>query len=177
VASVVSGGAYNIGHSYQNNGGSVNITGSPDWNGRPIVDLTRVGSGCSDNQYAQFDVSAVRGPGYGSVGMESGRNYMRGCTRSNVDMSIVRRIRVSSSERYRLELRADLFNAFNIVNITGRSTSATYNNPTSMTVTNNQFNTDGSLNQSRLKPKDAGFGAANGASTMRSIQLQLRFQF
>ncbi len=177
VASVSSGGAYNIGYSYQNNGSSVNITGSPDWGGRAIVDLAKIGSGCSDNQYAQFDVSAVRGPGYGSVGMESGRNYMRGCMSRNIDMSFVRRIRVSPSERYRLELRADVFNAFNIVDINGRSTSATYNNPTSMTVTNNQFNADGSLNTNRLKPTNAGFGAATSARTLRNIQLQVRFQF
>jgi len=35
----------------------------------------------------------------------------------------------------------------------------------------------GSLNPSRLKPKDAGFGAANAANAMRNSQLQLRFQF
>ena len=67
-----------------------------------------------DNQYAQFNYKAIRAPGYGSMGMESGRNYMRGCMNRNVDMSFVRRIRVSSSERYRVELRADVFNAFNI---------------------------------------------------------------
>jgi hypothetical protein len=178
VASVQSGGAYALGYSYQSNGASVNITGSPDWGGRMVIlDAAKLGSGCSDNQYAQFDVTAARGPDYGSVGMESGRNYLRGCLQRNVDMSFVRRIRVSSGERYRLELRADVFNAFNIVDINGRSTSATYNNPTSMTVTNNQFNTDGSLNTNRLKPKDAGFGAANGARGLRNIQLQLRFQF
>jgi hypothetical protein len=178
VAAVQSGGAYALGYSYQSNGGSVNITGSPDWGGRMVIlDAAKLGSGCSDNQYAQFDVTAARGPGYNSVGMESGRNYMRGCMTRNVDMSFVRRIRVSSGERYRLELRADVFNAFNIVDINGRSTSATYNNPTSMTVTNNQFNPDGSLNTNRLKPKDAGFGAANGARTLRNFQLQLRFQF
>jgi len=42
---------------------------------------------------------------------------------------------------------------------------------------NSQFNSDGSLNQSQLTPRDAGFGAATGARTLRKIQLQLRFQF
>jgi hypothetical protein len=178
VATASSGGAYDLSTSYQNDGSNVNITGSPDWGGRPILlDLAALGSGCSDNQYSQFSASAVRGPGYGSVGMESGRNTMRGCTTRNVDMSFVRRIRVSSSERYRLELRADVFNTFNIVNIDNRSNSAQFNNPTSMTLVNNQYNADGSLNQSRLLPKNAGFGAATRALAMRNIQLQLRFQF
>ncbi len=178
VLTVSSGPAYGLGYSYQNSGGNVNITGSPDWGGRvTILDPGALGSGCStDNQYAQFNGSVVQGPTYGSVGMESGRNYLRGCPNRNVDLSLVRRIRVGS-ERYRLELRADVFNAFNIVNITGRSTSAQFNNPTSMTLVNNQFNADGSLNQSRLTPRNAGFGAATNAATLRNLQFQLRFQF
>jgi hypothetical protein len=109
--------------------------------------------------------------------MESGRNYLRGCFTKQFDLSIVRRIRVSSSERYRIELRADVFNVFNTANINARSTSANYNNPTSMALVNNQFNADGSLNPARLTPRSAGFGAATGAREMRNIQLQLRFQF
>jgi hypothetical protein len=61
--------------------------------------------------------------------------------------------------------------------INGRSTSAQFNNPTSMTLVNNQYNTDGTLNQSRLTPRNAGFGAATSAQTLRNLQFQLRFQF
>ena len=101
VATVASGGTYGLGYSYQNNGGNVNLTGSPDWGARVTL-LDGLGSGCSgDNQYAQFNGSAITPPTFGSVGMESGRNYMRGCLTRNVDMSFVRRIRVSRSERYR----------------------------------------------------------------------------
>jgi hypothetical protein len=46
-----------------------------------------------------------------------------------------------------------------------------------MTLQNNQFNADGTLNQSRLTPRNAGFGAATGAAGLRTIQLQLRLQF
>jgi hypothetical protein len=176
VATVQSGGTYAIGYSYQNNGGNVNITGSPDWGGRVTL-LPGLGSGCSDNQYAQFDGLKITPPTFGSLGMESGRNYMRGCLTRNVDMALVRRIRVSKSERYRAELRADVFNALNTVDINGRNSSVQFTSPTNLTMVNSQFNTDGSLNQSRLKPNNAGFGAANGARTMRNIQLQLRFQF
>jgi len=78
-----------------------------------VVAGGRCGSGCSDSQFAQFNGAAIRPPTFGSVGMESGRNYMRGCLTRNVDMSVVRRIRVTHSERYRAELRADVFNALN----------------------------------------------------------------
>jgi len=153
----------------------VNITGSTDWPGRVTL-LGDLGSGCSGNQYAQFSASSVRAPGYNSVGLESGRNYLRGCPTKQFDLSVVRRIRLGGENR-RLELRADVFNATNAVMINARNTSVQLNNPTSMTLVNNQFNADGSLNQSRLKPNNSGFGAATGAATLRNIQLQLRFQF
>jgi hypothetical protein len=176
VVTVASGGTYSLGYSYQNNGANVNLTGSPDWGARVTL-LDGLGSGCSDNQYAQFNGSAIRPPTFGSVGMESGRNYMRGCLTRNADISVVRRIRVSRSERYRAELRADVFNAFNTVDINGRNTSAQFTSPTNLTMVNSQFNADGTLNQSRLTPRNAGFGAATGARGLRNIQLQLRFQF
>jgi hypothetical protein len=179
VMTFVSGAAYTLGYSYQANGSNVNITGSPNWAGRVVIlDPAALGSGCSDNQYAQFNGSVIRGPGYGSVGMESGRNYLRGCFQKNVDVSVVRRIRLPKvGEKYQLELRGDAFNVFNLVTINGRSTTAQFNNPTSMTLQNNQFNADGTLNQSRLTPRNAGFGAATGAAGLRTIQLQLRLQF
>ena len=152
----------------------MNITGSPDWGGRVILG-DGLGGGCSSDQYAQFNASAVRGPGYGSVGMESGRNYMRGCWNRTVDLSILRSIPLGG--RRRVDLRVDIFNAFNAVVINGRNTTAKFNNPTSMTLVNNQFNADGSLNQTRVTPSNAGFGAATGAQAMRNIQLQARFQF
>jgi hypothetical protein len=174
VPTAGSGAAYSLGHSYSSLGTSTNITGSPDYNGRVILG-NGLGSGCSDNQYSQFNALAVRGPGYGSVGMESGRNYMRGCSDHRVDLSILRAVRFGGTRR--LEFRLDIFNAFNAVVITGRSTTANFDNPTSMTLVNNQYNADGTLNPSRLTPRNAGFGAATGAEALRNLQLQIRFQF
>ena len=174
VLTAGSGQAYDLTYTYQNNGGNVNITGSPDYAGR-VAYLGDPGSGCSSNQYTQFDASIVRGPTSGSVGMESGRNILRGCADKRVDLSVTREFRVGGNRR--LMLRADVFNAFNTVIITGRNTAVTFDNPTSMRVVNSQFNDNGSLNQNRLKPRDAGFGAANSAADMRNIQLQVRFSF
>jgi len=116
--------------------------------------------------------------GYNSLGLESGRNYMRGCMNRNIDMSIVRRIRVPGGEKYQVELRADVFNAGNWVVINGRSTGAQFASPaTNGTLINNQYNADGSLNAGRLQPRNAGFGAATSAQNLRTIQLQLRLRF
>jgi hypothetical protein len=107
--------------------------------------------------------------------MESGRNYLRGCWDKTVDLSLLRSIGLGGKRR--LDFRLDVFIALNAVVINARSTTATFNNPTSMTLVNNQYNADGSLNQNRLKPSAAGFGAATGAQDMRNLQLQLRIQF
>ena len=126
VLTAGSGQAYDLGYTYQNNGANVNMTGSPDYGGR-IVYLGDPGSGCSDNQYAQFNAAAVTGPQPGSVGMESGRNILRGCADKRVDLSLARDIRLGGNRR--LQFRVDVFNAFNAVIITERNSTVTFEKP------------------------------------------------
>src|SRR5262249_16998877 len=71
-------GRYDVTYTYQNNGTNTNLTGSPDYVAK-IKYVGDVGSGCSSNQYAQFNTGAVTGPTYGSVGLESGRYLLGGC--------------------------------------------------------------------------------------------------
>jgi len=163
-----------LSYSYQNNGGNVNLTGSPDYGAR-IVYIGDPGNGCSDNQYAQFNTAAVTGPTYGSLGLESGRNILRGCPDKTVDLAIMREIRIGGGRR--LELRLDAFNAFNTVVINARQSQIQYNSPTDLTIRNPQTLADGSINPARLTPRTAGFGAATGAQAMRSVQLQIRLAF
>jgi hypothetical protein len=174
VLSAGSGTAYDLGYSYNANGSNKNLTGSQDYGAR-IVYVGDPGSGCSDNQYAQFNTAAVTGPTYGSVGLESGRNLLRGCPDKTVDLAIQRSIRMGGARQ--LQFRLDVFNAFNTVVINGRNTTIQYNSPTDLTVRNAQYLADGSLNPDRLTPRTAGFGAATSAQNMRNLQLQIRFQF
>ena len=177
ILTATSGTAYDVGYTYQTAGGNVNITGSPDFGGKPILG-SNLGSGCSDNQFGQFSAAAVTGPTYNSLGMESGRNILRGCPNRNVDTSVVRRLRFwKFTEARRFEFRADIFNTLNAAIINARNSTATFNNPTGMTLTNNQYNADGSIVSGKSLPKNAGFGAATGAQAMRSIQLELRIGF
>jgi hypothetical protein len=120
-------------------------------------------------------MAAFAGPTYNSLGLESGRNYMRGCFENNFDFAVARNIRLGGSRQ--LQFRADIFNAFDIVTITGRNTTLQMNNPVDQTIRNSQFLADGSVNPARVRPQDAGFGAATGAAALRSIQLQIRLQF
>ncbi len=169
-----SGAPYDISYQYQNGGSNVNLTGSPNYAARIRI-VGDPDSGCSDNQYAQFNVAAFAGPVSGSDGLESGRNYMAGCPENNLDLAIARTIRLGGSKEF--QVRVDLFNALNTVVYTGRVTQLQLNSPTDPTVRNAQYNADGTLNPSRLIPRDAGFGAATGSQALRSVQLQLRFAF
>ena len=53
-----------------------------------IVFVGDPGKGCTSNQYAQFNVNAVTGPTYNSVGLESGRNVMIGCPDHTLDLAV-----------------------------------------------------------------------------------------
>ena len=177
ILTATSGTAYSLSYGYNSNGSNVNITGSPDYGGKVVLG-NNLGGGCSGNPFSLFNASAVTGPSYGSVGLESGRNYLRGCPIDNVDTSIVRRFRFwKFQEARRFEFRADIFNTLNAVIYNGYSTTATFNNPTAMVLQNAEFNSSGAINSGRQLPKNAGFGAANGAAAMRSIQLEVRFAF
>src|ERR1041385_2022802 len=59
-------GRYDVGYQDQTNGANVNLTGSPDYAPK-IVYVGDPGTGCSDNQYRQFNTAAIQGPTYGSV--------------------------------------------------------------------------------------------------------------
>jgi hypothetical protein len=172
VLTVQSGAAYTLGYSYQNNGSNVNITGSPDFAGTPVLG-SGLGSGCG-SRLDGFNALAVTGPTSGSVQMESGRNYMRYCPTAIPDLSVVRRFHFwKFQESKTFEFRADIFNAVNAEFVTGRSTSATFNNPTSMTLENPEYSGT-VINAGRSTPANAGFGAATAANAQRTLQLEVR---
>ena len=70
-----------------------------------------------------------------------------------------------------------MFNAFDTVVYSNRNTTVNFQSPTDQTVVNPQYNPDGSLVATRIRPADAGFGAATSAFNLRSMQAQIRFQF
>ena len=80
---------YDITYQYQNNGANVNLTGSPDYAARVVI-TGDPGSGCGDDRFRQFNTAAFSGPLPGSLGLESGRNYMVGCPDKTTDLAIAR---------------------------------------------------------------------------------------
>src|SRR5262249_25236766 len=149
-------GRHDINYQYQNKRANVNLTGAPGYAGR-IVYLGDPGSGCSDNQYKQFNTAAVTGPQYGSVGLESGRFLMGACRDHTVDLAIARNVRLGGNRN--LQFRLDVFNVFNTVIYNNRESNLIFRSPTDLTIVNSQYLPDGSVDPNRLTPRTAGFGA------------------
>jgi hypothetical protein len=179
LANLSSGTNYDLSFAYQSDGSAINLTGSPSFgnngSGARVVFVGDPGSGCSDNQYAQFNTAAVAGPDYYSVGLDSGRNAMRGCMQRDLDLSLARNIRVGGGRS--VQVRMDAFNAFNIVNYTGRQGELQLTNPTAKGIRNSQYLADGSIDPTRVTPQTAGFGAVTSAGNMRTVRLTFRFSF
>ncbi len=166
---------YQIGFNYQSGGSNVNLTGSPDYAPRVRV-VGDPGSGCSGDVYQQFNTAAFQGPLVGSVGLESGNNYVKGCFQSVLDLSIARNIKLPRGRL--VQLRVEMFNAPNAAVITGRNTTMNLSSPSDpVTITNLPYDANGNLIESRSRPRGAGFGVATGYMSPRSIQAQVRFQF
>ena len=169
------GAPYAVGFSYQNGGNNVNITGSPDFGPR-IRLVGDPGAGCSSDPYRQFNAAAFQGPLVGSVGLESSNDYLKGCFSSVLDLSIARNIRLGGGRV--LQLRADMFNAPNSAQITGRQTSLTLNSPNDpVTPLNLPYDASGQILSNRVRPNQAGFGAVNAYQAARNVQGYIRFSF
>ena len=169
-----SGARYDITYQYQNNGQNVNLTGSPDYAARVVIN-GNTGSGCSDDRFSQFNTTAFSGPLPGSLGLESGRNYMIGCPDKTTDLAISRVFKLGGART--AQFRVEMFNAFNAVVYNARQTQLQLVSPTNQTIRNPQFLADGTVDPNRLKTTAAGFGAVTGAQPLRTIQAQLRFSF
>ena len=165
---------YTVGYSFQNGAGSQNITGSPDFGGRIRI-VGDPGSGCSGNIYQEFNTAAFAPPLTGSVGLDSGNNYMRGCWFQQFDLALQREFRFGETRR--LSFRLDAFNAFNQSHVTGISTGMQVPSLTNSAIQNLPFDANGNLILSRAQPRTAGFGEANGYQSARTLQAWLRFTF
>jgi hypothetical protein len=168
---------YNVAVSYQGGAtgnGNQNITGSPTYGGRVRI-TGDPGAGCSGDPYRQFNTAAFAAPLVGSVGLESGSDYLRGCFNSVMDMTLARNIRLGKGRQ--VQFRLDAFNAFNQAKITGRNSTLSVTSPIDGTPANLAFDAAGNLIVSRSLPKNAGFGVANAYQAPRTMQAQIRFSF
>jgi hypothetical protein len=134
------------------------------------------GAGCSDDVYRQFNTAAFQGAQPGSVGLDSGTGYLRGCFSSVLDLAIARTVRLGGGRT--VQFRLDMFNAPNQARITGRNTTMNLTSPSDpSTIINLPFDDSGAVLSNRVRPNQAGFGAVTSYQSPRSIQAQIRFAF
>jgi hypothetical protein len=170
-----------------------NITGSTTEGAR--VSLSGNPATGDSSPYNRLNASVIGAPRVGSIGLESGVNYLTGPGINDFDMSIQKQF--SIKERLKMQFRADAFNVFNHTQFSGINSTVTYGvfNPangsfgSATTVQNGVFGgtingafvpvtpsnlylkADGTLNNIN------GFGTINGARSPRILQLVIRFQF
>jgi hypothetical protein len=180
IWSGATGASYSVALNYVSGGGTaanVALTGTPDFAPRAVI-VTDPGGGCSANPYQQFNTAAFQGPLAGSVGLDSGSGYLKGCFISTLDLSISRVIRLGRERQ--IQLRIDTFNAFNQAGITDRNTTMNLANTTAgaaTAITNLPYDASGNLIPSLSLPRNAGFGVATNYQVPRSVQAQIRFSF
>ena len=158
------GTPFSVGYSISGYG-NAQLTGSPDLGAR----VKLVGdplSGTSDSPYNRINPAAFLPPQPGSVGLESGYNYMRNPGLNNWDMTLQKSIPLKG-ERLRMELRADAFNVFNHPQFNGINSTLSYAGPTSTAPI-----------PSSLYPANInGFGTVSGTAAPRIMQVMARFVF
>jgi hypothetical protein len=162
----LTGSPYGIGYSITGVS-QQNITGSSTEGARVIL-LGNPATGSSD-PYNRLNAAMVYHPAVGSIGLESGVNYLTGPGINNWDISLQKEFSVR--ERLRMQFRADAFNAFNHTQFSGVNASVSYASMTATTPSNLYLKADGTLNNIN------GFGTVNGARDPRIMQMMIRLQF
>lgn len=150
---VTMGGANTAGLAAVPNGGGFNGL-RPNLTGQPIF-LNRPGDKTAFLNPAAFSLPA---PGeFGSLG----RDLIRQPRAENIDFSVAKNWKVT--ERYGLQFRAEMFNAFNHVNFTGFDTNLSFQN----------LRADPNFG----RPTNGNFGRLTASRGPREIQFGLKFSF
>jgi hypothetical protein len=148
--------------------GNANLSGTSNPAARVVVTCDP-GSGASSDPYKQFDTSCFAPPQANSNGNESARRFLHGPGTSNLDLSVSKAIPIG--RKVKMEVRLDAFNALNHTQFTGVNNTANFASATDHTITNLPYNSAGQLVNVN------GFGAVNGVSAPRTLQLVTRLTF
>jgi hypothetical protein len=160
------GAPYNVGFTIPGIS-AYTLTGTQTNEGARIVLTGNPGSGSSSDPYRQFNVSAFATPNVGSIGLESGRNFLYRAPINSWDLALSKEFRVK--ERVKFEIRLDAFNALNHTQFDGVNSTLNVRSFTDRTPTN--------LADPNTRSLFTGFGAVTSVRPPRNLQLSARFQF
>jgi outer membrane receptor protein involved in Fe transport len=188
VTQAITGSPFTPGFSISG-AGNQNITGSN-------TEGARIGivKGCnpytnSGDPFASLNPSCFFAPSPGSIGLESGINYLYGPSVVNFDMALQKEF-ASKEGRLRLKLRIDAFNVFNHAEFSGYNSTLNFNaypqDPTTGAVTGLPTITSTALGHNIVNGAPSfnatGFGTVTqvGPGALgysRILQTVIRFQF
>jgi len=149
------------------------ITGNEDWAPRVVLTGNPNKSPGDRTLYEWINTNVVLPAPKGSQGMESAKNPVRGPGINNWDISLFKRINFGSEQRY-LQLRLEMYNAFNHTQWSDVNRSVQFDRTTGK-ITNLPSALGGSGGR-------FGFGALGGAygtsvRSPRNIQVAAKFYF
>jgi hypothetical protein len=162
------GAPYNVTVSIPGIAGST-LTGTTNTSAARVVLTGDPGSGNSNDPYRQLNAQAFAAPRPGSIGLESGRNFLNRAATNNLDLTLSKFFLMGGERR--LELRLDAFNALNHTQFFDVNSTIIFRSLTDLTPTNLPYDAAGNL----VNPN--GFGTVANVRPPRTIQLMARFQF
>jgi hypothetical protein len=162
------GAPYNIGFSIPGIS-AYTLTGTQNIEGARIVVTGDPGSGHSSDPFRQFDVTKFTTPSPGSLGLESGRNFLYRAPINNWDISLAKRFVIK--EQVKIEVRLDTFNTFNHTQFDAVNATLNVRSLTDPTPTNLPFDGAGNLVNRN------GFGTIQSVRPPRNMQLSAHIQF
>ena len=162
------GAPYNIAFSIPSIS-AYTLTGTQTIEGARIAVVGNPGTGTSSDPYHQFNAAAFTTPKVGSIGMESGRNFLYRSPINSWDLSLAKRFAIT--EKAKLEIRLDAFNALNHTQFDAVNATLNVTSLTDPTPTNLPFNAAGNLVNRN------GFGTINSVRPPRNMQLSAHIQF
>ena len=151
IASFISGRPTGVGWSTTT---AVDVTGTPSDSARIVVTDNPVLPKSERTFFRNFRTEVFRAPAVGTIG-NAARNLLRQPGTNNWDMTATKNLPVT--ERFRIQLRCELYNAFNHTQFTSFDTAARFD------AQGNQVNTN--------------LGAFTAAAPARVLQLVLRANF
>jgi len=164
-----SGTPYSLTWSVNGVSTTQNIAGSDTENAnRPIISGD-TGAGYSSDPYQQVALGIYSQSPVGSLGLESGRNYLNRAPINNIDLSLQKSFGLGG--RRALRFRVDAFNLLNHTQFDAVANNMQFQALGNNTIVNLPYDAAGTLVRTN------GFGAVASVRNPRNVQLLARFEF
>jgi hypothetical protein len=171
ITTMSSGAPTTISYSVQGTGTTAlnrQITGSETWGPRPVLTGDMNLNPGDRTMYAWINTSVIQRAVKGSTGMDSGLRPVRLPGVNNWDISFFKKFQFTSNESRYIQLRWEMYNAFNHTQFNGVNTAAQFDSAGKLINLPKSLGGNGG---------NLGFGAVTGARNPRTMQLAVKLIF